>query len=92
VKIVDANVLLYATNTSSQQHGAANKWLTSALNGNEASPRHPSILRDLLQASGSAGNLTSDAHIAALAIEHRADIVTFDRNFERFSVRIHIPQ
>ena len=31
--------------------------------------RHWSIFRNLLEATGSAGNLTSDAHLAALAIE-----------------------
>lgn len=32
--------------------------------------QHWAILRNLLQASGTGGNLTSDAHLAALAIEH----------------------
>ncbi|MEP6561398.1 MAG: TA system VapC family ribonuclease toxin, partial [Nakamurella sp.] len=53
--------------------------------------RHQAVLRDLLEQSGSAGNLTTDAHIAALAIEHRAEIATFDRDFERFAVRVHVP-
>lgn len=32
--------------------------------------RHADILFDLLTAAGSAGNLTTDAQLAALAIEH----------------------
>lgn len=32
-----------------------------------------------------AGNLTSDAHLAALAIEHGATLGSFDADFERFS-------
>jgi toxin-antitoxin system PIN domain toxin len=46
--------------------------------------RHPAILRGLLLESGTAGNLTSDAHLAALAIEHGARVCTFDRDFHRF--------
>ena len=46
---------------------------------------HASILGRLLIGAGTAGNLTSDAHLAALAIEHGATLVSFDRDFERFA-------
>lgn len=46
--------------------------------------RHASLLRGLLGASGTAGNLTTDAHLAALALEHGADVVSYDRDFARF--------
>src|SRR5271165_2933112 len=51
-----------------------------------ASPgeRHAQILGRLLKSAGSAGNLTTDAHLAALAIEHGATVLTFDRDFARF--------
>ncbi|MGY8904970.1 MAG: TA system VapC family ribonuclease toxin [Burkholderiales bacterium] len=49
------------------------------------SVRHSDILARLLLTVGSAGNLTNDAHLAALAIEHNAEIGTFDRDFKRFS-------
>lgn len=139
MKIVDANVLLYAVNRQSVEHKVAHRWLTSALSGNEAvglpwvsllafirlstsrrvfaaplppadamtvveswlgqsaavtvepTIRHASVLRGLLEQAGTAGNLTTDAHIAALAIEHGATVVTFDRDFERFSIRVHVP-
>jgi toxin-antitoxin system PIN domain toxin len=45
---------------------------------------HWHILRDLLRQTGSAGNLTSDAHLAALAISHGATLVSFDNDFSRF--------
>src|SRR5262249_222403 len=45
---------------------------------------HAAILRRLLEPLGTAGNLTSDAHLAALAIEHGAELVSFDRDFNRF--------
>jgi uncharacterized protein len=46
--------------------------------------RHSAILRGLLSESGTAGNLTTDAHLAALAVEYGARLCTFDRDFQRF--------
>jgi hypothetical protein len=46
--------------------------------------RHPEILGRLLRSAGTAGNLTTDAHLAALAIEHGATVLSFDRDFARF--------
>ena len=47
--------------------------------------RHPTILRGLIEAAGTAANLTTDAHLAALAIEHGATLATFDGDFHRFN-------
>jgi toxin-antitoxin system PIN domain toxin len=47
--------------------------------------RHAAVLRDLLTPLGAAGNLTSDAHLAALAIEHGATLYSCDNDFSRFS-------
>ncbi|MFV0679402.1 type II toxin-antitoxin system VapC family toxin [Ottowia sp.] len=47
--------------------------------------RHMDILARLLLEAGTAGNLTSDAHIAAIAIEHGAEVITFDKDFARFT-------
>lgn len=46
--------------------------------------RHWPILRHLLTAGQSSGNLSSDAHLAALAMEHGAVLCTTDRDFARF--------
>jgi len=46
---------------------------------------HWQILRALLNDTGTAGNLTTDAHLAALAISHGATLVSFDSDFARFS-------
>lgn len=46
--------------------------------------RHPAILRELIESAGAAGNLTNDAHLAALAIEHGATLASFDGDFHRF--------
>ena len=42
--------------------------------------------------TGTAGNLTSDAHLAALAVETGATVYSADTDFKRFaSVRHHNP-
>jgi hypothetical protein len=46
--------------------------------------RHAQVLRDLLAGTGTAGNLVADAHLAALAIEHGAELCSADRDFGRF--------
>ncbi len=46
--------------------------------------RHWDILRSLLEATGAGGNLTTDAHLAALAIENGAKLCSADYDFRRF--------
>ena len=54
--------------------------------------RHAGLLQGLLREAGTAGNLTTDAHLAALAIEHGAEIVSYDRGFAGFAgVRHRLP-
>lgn len=53
-------------------------------------PGHWLILRNLLRTTGVAGNLTSDAHLAALAIERGAPIYSTDRDFGRFPGVEHV--
>jgi hypothetical protein len=53
---------------------------------------HADILFRLLSKTGTAGNLTGDAHLAALAIENNANVATADYDFARFpDVRWFIP-
>jgi hypothetical protein len=53
--------------------------------------RHLAVLRGLLAGAGTAGNLTTDAHLATLAIEHGGRIASFDRDFARFpGVRLEL--
>lgn len=133
MKLVDANVLLYAVNTDAQHHDRSRSWLDAALSGadtvafawiallafarlstkaglfprplsaGEAMDRidgwlappaavvvepttdHASIVRRLLEETGVGGNLVNDAHLAALSIEHRCALVSFDNDFDRFS-------
>lgn len=132
MKLLDANLLIYAVDTQSPRHAEARPWLerllsgaetvalpwtvllafvrlstkpsifTSPLDGSDAldlvdgwlaqpcttvihpTERHSAVLRELLDELGTAGNLTSDAHLAALAIEHGADLCSTDTDFARF--------
>jgi uncharacterized protein len=133
VRLLDANLLLYAIDEQAPRHRAARAWLEEQLGGRETtalswtvllaflrlstSPRvfvqplapdrafdvieawlaqpsvtvlhpgdrHASVLRRLLAPLGMAGNLVSDAHLAALAIEHGAELCSCDTDFARFA-------
>lgn len=85
--------ILPAPLTSGEATGQVERWLRApAAVAVEPSSRHPSLLRGLLRETGTAGNLTTGAHLAALAIEHGADIVSWDRDFARYpGVRHRLP-
>jgi uncharacterized protein len=51
----------------------------------EPTTRHIAVLTGLLNETGTGGNLTNDAHLAALAVEHGATVVTYDSDFGRFT-------
>jgi hypothetical protein len=133
VRLVDTNLLLYATDERSPRHKAARAWLERQLSGEDpvafawavllaflrvstshrvferplpsdrafdvvdrwlAQPcavivhpggRHAALMRQLLSPLGTAANLVSDAHLAALAIEHGAELNSCDNDFSRFS-------
>lgn len=140
MKIVDANVLLYAVNADSERHAASRRWLDGALSGSDTvglswvpllafirlttkvglfpsplrvdqamqqvtqwlgapgaqlvspTPRHGDVLASMLSLVGTGGNLVNDAHLAALAVEHRASIVSYDSDFGRFDgIRWYTP-
>jgi uncharacterized protein len=132
VKLVDANVLLYAVNRDAEHHETSRTWLDGALSGGatvafswiallafvrlstkvglfpsplgtdaalervhawttagpavivEPTPDHATILQRLLGSVGVGGNLVNDAHVAALALEHRCTVVSYDHDFSRF--------
>ncbi len=132
MKLLDANLLIYALDDTSPRHQRARDWLDKTLSGSEtvgfawqvllavvrlttrpaifANPyrpeeafdvidgwlarpsttiahptgRHAAILRGLLAPLGTAGNLTNDAHLAALAVEYGAELCSCDADFSRF--------
>ena len=51
---------------------------------------HWPILRNLLRTTGTGGNLTTDAHIAAIAIERGATVCSADHDFQRFPGVHHV--
>ena len=53
-------------------------------------PKHRPILHNLLKASGTAGNLASDAHLAAMAIERGCPVYSTDHDFARFAGIEHV--
>jgi toxin-antitoxin system PIN domain toxin len=91
------HVLVGFLRITTRSRGAHNPWsIQSALEAVEgwlAQPvatvvyptdRHAAVLRDLLVPLGAGGNLTSDAHLAALALEHGATLYSADVDFSRF--------
>jgi toxin-antitoxin system PIN domain toxin len=54
--------------------------------------RHLAVLRSLFEATGVAAGLTTDTHLAALAIEHQCELHSNDLDFARFpGLRWHNP-
>lgn len=69
--------------------GAALDVMAAWLNQPAVSVVHPGrehlrTLRGLIGHFGTGGNLTSDAHLAAMAIEHGAELCSSDGDFARF--------
>ncbi|HHQ49098.1 MAG TPA: type II toxin-antitoxin system VapC family toxin [Acidobacteria bacterium] len=55
-------------------------------------PRHLEILSSIMAAAGVTGRLTTDAHLAALAMENQAELCSNDADFARFpGLRWHNP-
>jgi toxin-antitoxin system PIN domain toxin len=50
-----------------------------------AGPRHGTLLMELIRRHHIGGNLVSDAHLAALAMEHGLSVVSADSDFARFT-------
>lgn len=51
---------------------------------------HWPILRNLIRSTGTAGNLTSDAHLAAVALEHGYEVYSADYYFKSFPGVTHV--
>ena len=58
----------------------------------EPTSRHLEVLGGLISGIGQGGNIITDAHLAALSMEHRGQVVTYDSDFGRFSgVKSELP-
>ena len=66
--------------------GIVRTWLDRPQGGIlHSGERHAGIVFGLLESLGTAGNLTTDAQLAALAIEHQAELHSTDADFSRFT-------
>jgi toxin-antitoxin system PIN domain toxin len=64
---------------------AVDAWLERPMVGVlEPGPRHWDVLRRLLVDAQATGNLVTDAHLAAMAVEHGLVLMSTDRDFARF--------
>lgn len=59
-------------------------WLDAGVTVVSPGPRHLELAFRLLRQVGTAGNLTTDVQLAALAIEHQAELHSADADFGRF--------
>lgn len=84
---ISTNPRVYSQPVSVDQAlGEVERWLsTEVATTISEKPDHWRVLRDTLSETGTAGNLTTDAHLAALAITHDATLVSCDNDFARFS-------
>lgn len=51
----------------------------------EPGPGHLGVYEELLQRVGGSARLLTDAHLAAIAIEHGSTLASFDSDFHRFA-------
>lgn len=85
IRISTQRALLPTPLSVAQALGLIDDWLSQpSAKILQPGTRHADLLARLLLVTGSAGNLTNDAHVAALAIEHGAIVGTFDRDFGKF--------
>jgi len=71
--------------TSDQAFEIVDDWLKQpAVYVVTPTEHHWDIFRNIISPLGTAGNLTMDAHLAALSVEHGATLFTTDNDFARF--------
>lgn len=77
--------------TPEQAVGYVDEWLQQPfVRPVVAGDKHWAVLRNLLEVSGLAANLTTDAHLAALALENGATVYSADNDFKRFAGVHHV--
>lgn len=89
VRITTHSRILARPLTTQQALSVVDGWLDQpSVRVLDPGAEHWSRLRGLLEDVGSAGNLTTDAHLAALAIENGCELSSTDSDFARFP-RLH---
>jgi toxin-antitoxin system PIN domain toxin len=86
VRLMTHRAVLITPMTPAAAMAHVRAWFARANVGHlEPGPQHLEVLERLLTSVGAAGNLTTDAHLAALAIEHQCEIHSNDNDFARFA-------
>ncbi len=71
--------------------GYIDQWLSlPAVEMISPAPGHWLLLARLINATGTGGNLTTDAHLAAMALLHGATVYSADNDFKRFPGLLHV--
>jgi toxin-antitoxin system PIN domain toxin len=85
VRITTSRFVLHNPWSVDEALGQVEGWLAqSNVRIVQPTHRHAEVLTRLLRLVGTAGNLTTDAHLAALAIEHGCTLHSTDADFGRF--------
>lgn len=85
IRLMTHRAVLTAPIPPAEAIGHARSWMARPnVEPLEPGERHLEVLERLLTAVGVGGNLTTDAHLAALAIEHQAELWSNDTDFARF--------
>jgi uncharacterized protein len=86
VRLMTSRSVLIEPFPSDQAFGHLRSWLAcpqvEILN---PGPRHLDLMKGLADEAGTAGSLTTDLHLAALAIEVKATLHSNDNDFARFT-------
>lgn len=85
IRLTTGRRVMLSPITIRQARGIVNSWLERP-NVQIVMPgeKHPDLVFDLLDSAGGGGDLTTGAHLAALALEYLAIVATADADFSRF--------
>jgi uncharacterized protein len=85
VRITTRNGIYAQPQSAEEAFEIVDAWLAvpSVVNG-EPDGSHARRTRELLVATGTGGNLVTDAHLAALALQYDATVISYDNDFGRF--------
>lgn len=85
IRLTTSRVVFEAPFSVEEAVGRAESWLALPhVRIVQPGHRHAEVLFSFLRTTGAAGNLTSDAHLAALAVEHGYSLYSVDSDFGRF--------
>lgn len=85
IRLATNRAVLMNPLTVSEAVGHIRSWLArSQVSIVQPGPRHLDLFEQLSTAAGHSGRMVTDTHIAALAIEHQAEVHSNDIDFSRF--------